>query len=463
MELCWSRRSAEEGLATNELYTFYHKNVNQDSVSVAVFSVALAAVLLTAAAFGAWWWPRLARERVRHLRAQEALERSEARYRSIFETAPVSIWELDFSGARAILADLHQQGVADVRQHLAANPVLKQEALGLLFVRDLNREGLLLCGADSVAELQAHLPEIFLPETERLMEDLMTAMAGGGRALSGETALLTLQGARRDVMYGLLLPEPDEASAVVLVTIMDISARKRVEEELREANRELDLFTSSVSHDLRAPLRHMSGFAQMLHKSSRDRLDERGQHQLDVVWDASRRMGELLDDLLEFARMSRAEVRRRPVDLERMAREISEELAAQSPGRPVEWLWGPLPEVRADPALMRLVFQNLVGNALKYTRGRETARVELGARREEKELVVYVRDNGVGFDMRYAPKLFGIFQRLHRAEEFEGTGIGLASVRRIVERHGGRTWAEGEPGQGATFYFTLPAGGGGVR
>jgi signal transduction histidine kinase len=428
-----------------------------------LLAVALAVALVAIGAATAAWWPRLRKERDRHARAVLALERSEERYRDIFETAPVSIWELDFSGARAILEELRRQGIGDIRAHLVAHPFLRQEALGLLFVRDLNREGLALCGAQSVAELQSRLGEVFLPETEAMMESLMVAMAEGRRELSGESAFRTLQGARRDVMYGLRLPAREDADAVVLVTIMDISARKKMENDLVAANRELDMFTSSVSHDLRAPLRHVAGFAQLLHKGQHDRLDEKGQHQLDVIWKSARRMGELLDDLLGFARMSRSEVRWRAVDLTKLAREVIEETRSQEPDRRVEWRVAELPEVWADPALLRLVLQNLLGNALKYTRTRPDACVEVDAQANGRETVVLVRDNGVGFDMRYVDKLFGIFQRLHGPEEFEGTGIGLASVRRIVERHGGRAWAEGQPDHGATFYFSLPRTGGGAR
>jgi light-regulated signal transduction histidine kinase (bacteriophytochrome) len=228
--------------------------------------------------------------------------------------------------------------------------------------------------------------------------------------------------------------------------------------QLEAANKELEAFSYSVSHDLRAPLRHIDGFVGLLTKSQGDRLDERGQRQLKVIADAARQMGALIDDLLVFSRMGRAELRHVEVDLVALANEVVAGLESELNGRSVAWKIGRLPAIHADRALLRQVLANLFGNAVKYTRPRAAAEIELGHTNgsPENEIIFFVRDNGVGFDMQYVDKLFGVFQRLHRSDEFEGTGIGLANVRRIINRHGGRTWAESEPGRGATFYFTLP-------
>jgi signal transduction histidine kinase len=225
--------------------------------------------------------------------------------------------------------------------------------------------------------------------------------------------------------------------------------------ELEAANRELESFSYSVSHDLRAPLRAIDGYARMLGEDYASRLDAEAQRLVGVVRSSARRMGQLIDDLLAFSRLGRQEPARARLDMSALAREVVDELRSGSATIEV----APLPPAQADRALLRQVWTNLIGNALKYSAKKAEVRVEIGAREEAGENVYWVRDNGAGFDMRYADKLFGVFQRLHRAEEFEGTGVGLAIVQRIVARHGGRTWAEGTPGEGACFYFSLPKAG----
>ena len=226
--------------------------------------------------------------------------------------------------------------------------------------------------------------------------------------------------------------------------------------EFEAANKELEAFSYSVSHDLRAPLRHIDGFVELLNKHAGATLDEKGRRHLATISGAARKMGNLIDDLLAFSRMGRAEMRKISVNLASLAEEVVHDLKVDEKDRRVEWKFGDLPTVHGDPAMLRLVFQNLFSNAIKYSGPREAARIEVDAQPQNGEIVVSVRDNGVGFDPTYAHKLFGVFQRLHGPAEFEGTGIGLANVRRIVSRHGGRTWAEGAIGQGATFYFSLP-------
>ncbi|MCC6363605.1 MAG: CHASE3 domain-containing protein [Bryobacterales bacterium] len=236
----------------------------------------------------------------------------------------------------------------------------------------------------------------------------------------------------------------------------DITARIRIEEELKRANKELEAFSYSVSHDLRAPLRHIDGFAGLLHRHAGPGLDEKGQRYLRTISSSAKEMGKLIDDLLVFSRMGRTELLSTPVHMDELLREVLDGISQETAGRIIEWGIGTLPEVRGDPAMLRIVLVNLVSNAIKYTNVRSVARVEIGGYLAASEAVFYVRDNGVGFDMKYSEKLFGVFQRLHSGKEFEGTGIGLASVRRIVQRHGGRTWADGEVDVGATFYFSLP-------
>ncbi len=229
--------------------------------------------------------------------------------------------------------------------------------------------------------------------------------------------------------------------------------------ELDAANRELEAFSYSVSHDLRAPLRYISGFTDLLERHASSTLDEKGRRYLTTISRSAKQMGTLIDDLLEFSRMGRVDMQETSVSLSHLIEEVRAELAEEAGGRHIEWKIGPLPAVRGDRAMLRLALCNLISNALKYTRPKSKTRIEIGADTRDSEVVVFVRDNGVGFESEYAHKLFGVFQRLHRAEEFEGTGVGLANVRRIICRHGGETWAESEPGQGATFYFSLPGRG----
>jgi PAS domain S-box-containing protein len=226
--------------------------------------------------------------------------------------------------------------------------------------------------------------------------------------------------------------------------------------QLEAANQELEAFAYSVSHDLRAPLRHLAGFAELLQKNCGAALDANGTHYLDLIQEAAARMGVLIDDLLTFSRLGRSEMQRVTVDLNKLLSTVIADLHEETRERKISWSIGDLPTAPADPSLLRQVFVNLVSNAVKFTRNRPEAEIEVGCRDNGDRVTVFVRDNGAGFDMKYVAKLFGVFQRLHRTDEFEGTGIGLANVRRIIARHGGETWAESLNGGGATFYFSLP-------
>jgi signal transduction histidine kinase/CHASE3 domain sensor protein len=278
-------------------------------------------------------------------------------------------------------------------------------------------------------------------------------------------------GMRHVVVSARTMVLPDSKDLAILVTVSDITARKQSEaqildlnrqlegkiEQISESNRELEAFSYSVSHDLRAPLRHIAGFAEKLRGHLGDGADERTRHYADVVVDSSQRMSSLIEDLLAYSRLGRHAMRLRGVDMQAMVNEVRIALTSAEEDRRITWRVAPLPVVIADENMIRLVWQNLIDNAMKYTGTRENAVIEIGAGEPTPlEYTFFVRDNGVGFDPAYGDKLFGVFQRLHKASEFAGTGIGLASVRRIISRHGGRTWAESEPGRGATFFFSLP-------
>jgi K+-sensing histidine kinase KdpD len=227
-------------------------------------------------------------------------------------------------------------------------------------------------------------------------------------------------------------------------------------EELETSNNELESFAYSVSHDLRAPLRHVVGYSELLQKQASSLLDEKSRRFTQTILESSKRMGNLIDDLLAFSRIGRTETKKTLVSLDRLVKDVVAEIGQDMRGRDIVWNINRLPVCYGDRSMLRLVIFNLLANAVKFTRMRAQAEIEMGCVDGENEVEVFVRDNGAGFDMQYVDKLFGVFQRLHLPEEFEGTGIGLATVRRIIHRHGGKVRAEGGVDQGATFYFSLP-------
>ncbi len=383
----------------------------------------------------------LQREVTERQRAEETLRESEAKYRRIVDTASEGIWVLgdDFitTSVNARAAEILGYSAEEMIGRPVTDFMSKEDALDHLRRMDNRHMGL----------------------SEGYERRL--------RRKDGQ-ALWTLVSAKP-------IFDDEHHFKGTFAMFTDITERKHAEEEIRRlnqdleqrvaertaqleaANKELEAFAYSVSHDLRAPLRHVDGFLDLLHKRTATILDEQSQHYMDTILGATKRMGTLIDDLLSFSRMGRYEMSKMQVDLAELVQEVIRELEPETQGRDIHWRVTGLPKVSGDRALLRLVLVNLLSNAVKFTRPRQPAEIEIGcALGEETETVVFVRDNGVGFDMNYVDNLFGVFRRLHRADEFEGTGIGLANVRRIISRHGGKTWAEGQVNQGATFYFSLP-------
>ncbi len=375
------------------------------------------------------------------VRAEEALRRANETLRATLEAAPLAIFDLDTEGRVKSLWN------AAAEQMLGWG---RDEAIGR-----------------------------FLPSVQEDKKEEFNRFRDwirSGKRMMGHDVVRR----RKDgslIEYSIYAaPEYDNDGKVAgnIAVLVDITDRKRTEDQIRKlnmeleqrvkdrtarleaANRELEAFAYSVSHDLRAPLRHIDGFLELLQNRTGTIQDEKSRHYMAVITDSAKKMGRLIDDLLSFSRMGRYEMSKIQVDLGALVKEAIREVAPEAEGRTIRWKIGELPVVAGDRAMLRIVLVNLISNALKFTLPREQADIEIGCQVGEKETVIFIRDNGVGFDMAYVDKLFNVFQRLHHADEFEGTGIGLANVRRIISRHGGRTWAEGENNQGAAFYFSLP-------
>jgi PAS domain S-box-containing protein len=346
-----------------------------------------------------------------------------------------------------------------------------------IFVRDMNdvigywnRGAEELYGWTPEEAIGKPAPQLLRTVFSAPMDEIRAELLRSGR-WEGEVERAKADGTRvLAATRWALQRDEHEQPVAILETGNDITERRRREEEIRTLNeelgkqtadleainKELEAFAYSISHDLRAPLRHMVGFAELLQKSAASVLNEKSQRYLGMILESAKRMGNLIDDLLAFSRIGRVETHMRVVSLEQLVQEALSEVRPETEGRNMEWKVGTLPAWYGDGSMLRLALVNLISNAAKFTRTRPKAEIEIGCRDQKPDqVVIFVRDNGVGFNMKYVNKLFGVFQRLHAPDAFEGTGIGLATVQRIVHRHGGRVWAEGQENEGATFYFSL--------
>jgi signal transduction histidine kinase len=396
----------------------------------------------------------------------EQLARSEARYRTIFETVPVSIGEEDWSGVQRLLRELRAEGVTDASAYFAARPDFVQQCLRAVKVQRLNRQALALHDAHDKPAAVTGLAS-FYPRPEDLSQFVgeLEAMWAGQRLFTAKRSLPSVTGRPLHLMLTMSLPGVDDDDGTALVCLVDITEIDRLNAELdrsvarlREANRELETFTYSVSHDLKAPLRGIEGYSRLLLTDHRERLDDEGREFLEHIRQATRHMGALIDDLLSYSRLERRELllANQPLAaaVELVLSGYRQELTAA--GAELEVRIDPELGARADAQGLSLALRNLVDNAIKFSRASAPPRIVIEAGRRDGGIELSVRDNGVGFDMKFHDRIFSIFQRLHRSEDYPGTGIGLAIVRKAMERMGGRVQAHSRPGEGATFTLHLP-------
>jgi PAS domain S-box-containing protein len=296
-----------------------------------------------------------------------------------------------------------------------------------------------------------------LANAKQIFGDSFSDANGKGTVTDEESAIFRKnQSAIPVILNAVTVMNPGGKHGIIRCSLFDNTQRKLAEDETKALNRELEAFSYSVSHDLRAPLRSINGYVQVLNEDYFDKMDQEAKRFLKIISTNALRMGQLIDDLLHFSKTGKRELVTSTVDMNDIVNPIVDELTESEPGREIKVSTGKLGMATVDVSLMRQVWINLVSNALKYTQKKSETRIEIGCFRDGKDTVYYVKDNGVGFNMKYVDKLFGVFQRLHKPEDFQGTGVGLALVKRIIDKHKGRIWVEAKEDEGATFYFSLP-------
>ena len=385
----------------------------------------------------------VSREITERKRAEELLQESEKKYRSLIENIPDITWMADREGKVIFISP-------NIEEVCGYTPEEIYEAGDIFLFEKIH--------PDNVERVKEMFELLF---TKGKMFDVEYRIQRKDEKWIWLRNRASIIRGKDDVLYadGLARNITERKKAEEEIHKLNEELEQRVLQrtaQLEAANKDLEAFSYSVSHDLRAPLRAITGFSSMLLEDYADKLDGEGKRLFDVIRGNSKKMGKLIDDLLALSRIGRKDIELSKINVDKLARAMFDEIKATVPEREIQFDIKPLPPARVDEGMIRQVFFNLLTNAIKFTRLREIATIELGGYVEDYENIYYVKDNGVGFDMQYANKLFGAFQRLHSEKEFEGTGIGLATVKRIVNRHGGKIWAEGKVNEGATFYFTLP-------
>ncbi len=409
---------------------------------------------------------------------------SETRYRALFDNSPISIWEQDYSAVKQELNTLTTNGVTDLKLYLLEHPEMIDRLTSLIKVTNVNQATLEMFDAKNKSDLLGGINTVLTAESRYSTANQLVHVHAGDLAFRTETINQTLSGRPLHLeLSWSIVPGHERDMSKVIVSLVDITDRKNVEQEIKQLNRELEdrirrrtielersnqdleAFSYSVSHDLRAPLRAINGYSQIILNDHTADLDADVLRYLEAIRKNSTTMSELIDELLDFSRMGKKEITRMSVSPRSIIQSVLEELKPETEGRDIEFVLLPMPDVQADAVLLKEVFLNLIANAIKFTHKVPHAVIEIGTTTAKpysrfgedlpERNCLYIRDNGIGFSMNYYDKLFNMFQRLHSAEEYEGTGVGLALVKRIINRHGGIIWAKSEVGKGTTFYFTL--------
>lgn len=462
------------------IYEFYQKRLNGETAPFSYESYAVLKngeeipVEVTASVFN--YFGELAElVFLRDIRGRKEAEvkimESKISFENLFENSPVSIWEEDITDVVHRIEQLKQSGIDNFEAYFEQNPEEIIKFSEQTKVLRINKETLSLYQASNKEELFVNINKTFLPESFDVFKSEIISLANGETKFDAKTRVKTLQGKILDVivrMFTLIV----ENRQIAYVTTIDISKLSAAEAEIRKLNEELEnrvkertaqleavnfdleSFAYSVSHDLRAPIRHIDAFTKIIHQSLPNQIPELDRY-FKKVYESSAKMSKMIDDILNFSRLGRKSLNKSEIDLNTLINQVIVLFAPDVENRTIEWKIEKLPAIQGDISLLNLVFENLISNALKFTSRNEKTIIEIGRCNKSNKCSFFIRDNGVGFDMKYADKLFGVFQRLHNQDDFEGTGIGLANIKQIIQKHGGSITAHAELNKGATFFINL--------